>query len=94
MTSRFAIDYIAFPIRHGRTFTYNLDDPVEAEDVLMHLLAARARIVAIRHDGAVVTGLPFDRMLRVAAGRIAAALLQESLTLGASEVRDRFGFAA
>jgi len=95
MLNKFAIDYIAFPHHsHGRTFTHFTDDPIEAEDFLISLLAARARITAIRHDGAPISGHPFDRLLKVAADRIASALLRESLSIDSVQVKDRFGFSA
>jgi hypothetical protein len=94
MLNKFAIEYSAFPHQGTRVFTHNTDDPIEAEDFLMQLLASRCRIVAIRHNGAVMTGHQFDQMLKVAAARIASALLRESLALDASEIKDRFGFAA
>jgi hypothetical protein len=94
MLNKFAIDYVVFPHHGSRVFTHLTDDPIEAEDFLMHLLVARARIVEIRHEGAAITGHQFSQMLKVAAERIAAALLRESLALDAAEIKDRFGFAA
>jgi hypothetical protein len=94
MLQKFAIDYIAFPQHNSRVFTHQTDDPIEAEDFLMHLLVARVRITAIRHDGAAMPGNQFDRMLKVAAERIASELLRESLGLDAAQIKDRFGFAA
>ena len=94
MLTKFAIDYIILPQHNTRIFTHFTDDPVEAEEYLMHLLVARARIKEIRHDGAVLTGHQFNRMLKVAAERIASALLRDSLALDAAQVKDRFGFAA
>jgi hypothetical protein len=94
MLNKFAIDYIAFPQHSHRVFTHLTDDPIEVEDFLMHLLAARVRITAIRHDGTAMTVHEFDRLLKVAAERIASALLRESLALDGAEVKDRFGFAA
>jgi len=94
MLTKFAIDYIAFPHHFSRVFTHLTDDPIEAEDFLMHLLAARVRITAIRHDGMAMTRPKFDQMLKVAAERIASELLRESLVLDAAEIKDRFGFAA
>jgi len=94
MLTKFAIDYSAFPHHGNRVFTHLTDDPIEVEDFLMQLLAARARISAIRHNGAVMTGPQFNQMLKVAAERIASALLRESLSLDAAEIKDRFGFAA
>ena len=94
MLNKFAVDYIAFPQHSKRVFTHQTDDPVELEDFLMHLLAARVRITVIRHDGAAMTLHEFDRLLKVAAERIASTLLRESLALDGAEVKDRFGFAA
>ena len=94
MLSKFAIDYVVMPHHNTRVFTHFTDDPVEAEDFLMHLLVARTRIKEIRHDGAALTGHQFNRMLKTAAERIASALLRESLAIDASQVKDRFGFAA
>jgi hypothetical protein len=94
MLTKFAIDYIAFPHHSSRVFTHQTDDPIEAEDFLMHLLAARVRIIEIRHDGAAMSGHQFDRLLKVAAERIASELLRESLSLDAPSVKERFGFAA
>ncbi len=95
MLTKYAIDYVAFPHHQRSTgFTHFTDEPVEAENFLMHLLAARARIIAIRHEGAALTGHQFDRMLKVAAERVASELLRESLSLDASQIKDRFGFAA
>ncbi|MBL9191922.1 MAG: hypothetical protein JNJ82_06165 [Opitutaceae bacterium] len=94
MLSKFAIDYLSFSHHGNRTFTHLTDDPIEAEDFLMQLLAARARITAIRHDGAAMTAKQFDRMLKVASERISSELLRVSLGLDPSEIKDRFGFAA
>jgi hypothetical protein len=94
MLSKFAIDYVALPQHHSRRLTHLTDDPVEAEEFLMYLLASRARILEVRHEGAPLSGPQFDRMLKVAAERIASGLLRESLHLDAVTVRDRFGLAA
>lgn len=94
MLSKFAIDYVALPQHHSRLLTQHIDDPIAAEEFLMHLLASRARIVALRHNGSPLTGLQFDRMLKVAAERIASDMLRESLGLDAVAVRDRFELAA
>jgi hypothetical protein len=94
MLNKFAIDYIAFPHHNTRVFTHLTDDPIEAEDFLMHLLASRVRITQIRHDGTAMSEHQFDHMLKVAAERIASELLRESLALDAPQVKERFGFAA
>lgn len=94
MLSKFAIDYVALPRHHSRVLTQHLDDPVSLEEFLMHLLASGAQIKEIRHDGAPLVGAQFDRLLKVAAERIASNLLRESLRVDSVAVRDRFGLAA
>lgn len=94
MLTKFAIDYIMRPQHNARVSTHFTDDPVEAEDFIMHLLLSRARIKEIRHEGAAVTDHAFDRMVKVAAERIIAAMLIESLAINSYDVRSRFGFAA
>ena len=94
MLAKFAIDYVALPQHHSRLLTHHTDDPVELEEFLMHLLAARARIVEVRHDGLALTGAQFDRLLKIAAERIASSLLRESLGIDDASVRDRFDLAA
>ncbi len=94
MLTKFAIDYTLLPQHNSRVSTHFTDDPVEAEDFLMHLLLSRARIKEIRHDGATVTSHQLDRLVKIAAERIMAAMLIDSLAINAYDVRSRFGFAA
>lgn len=91
MLKKFSIDYT--PKQNPRVFTHLTDDPVEAEEFLMHLLASSARIREIRHEGDVLSGHQFDKMVKVAAERVASMMLQESLGLDAPEIKSRFGFA-
>lgn len=94
MLNKFSIDYIMFPQHNTRVRNYLTDDPIEAEEFLMQLLLSRAAIKTIRHEGGTLTGHQFDRMLKVAAERIVSDLLRESLHVDASEIKNRFGFAA
>ncbi|HEY9248211.1 MAG TPA: hypothetical protein VIO38_03730 [Rariglobus sp.] len=94
MLNKFSIDYVILPQHNTRVRNYLTDDPIEAEEFLMHLLLGRAQIRAIRHEGAELTGHQFDRMLKIAAERIVSDLLRESLHLDASQIKNRFGFAA
>ena len=84
-------DIVTMNNAHSSHFT---DDPVEAEDFLMYLLANGTRISAIKHEGVDLDGTQSDRMLRVAAGRLAARMLGESLHLDPAAVKHRFGFAS
>lgn len=93
MLKKYAIDYTIRPQHNHVVSTHFTDDPIEAEDFLMHLLVARALIGEIRHDGAALVGHQYDRLLKIAAERIASAMLLESLALDPSEVKARFGLA-
>ncbi len=94
MFSNYAIDYVILPQHQDIVRTYLTADPIEAEEFLMHLLIGHADIREIRHNGAVMTGHSLDRMLKIAAERISAGLLRDSLHIDAEQVKVRFGFAA
>lgn len=94
MQKRFAIEYILFPQHNDRVLTHHTDDPVEAEDFLMHLLVSGAHISTIRHDAVELTSHQFDHKVKIAAEGLIVRLLSESLGLDSAEIRHRFGFAA
>ena len=94
MLSKFAIDYTIFPQHNKRVETHRTDDPVEAEDFLMHLLASGARIQSIKHEGVELDQTKSDKMIRLAAERLISRLLATSLHLDSAAVKHRFGFAA
>jgi hypothetical protein len=94
MLSKFTIDYVLFPHHNRRVSTHRTDDPVEAEDFLMHLLATGSRIVTVRHDAQELEPQQLDRMIRVAVERLASRMLEESLGIDSAAVKHRFGFAA
>ena len=94
MIAKFDIEYVIRPQHNQRMDTHRTDDPVEAEDFLMNLLIVGARIHAIKHEGLVLEAGQADRMLRVAAERLASRLLGRSLDLDSAQVKHRFGFAA
>lgn len=94
MLSKFTIDYVLFPHHNHRVSTHRTDDPVEAEDFLMHLLATGSRIMAIRHDAQELEPQQLDRMIKVAVERLASRMLEQSLAIDSAAVKHRFGFAA
>jgi hypothetical protein len=94
MLAKFDIEYVIHPQHNHRVDTHRTDDPVEAEDFLMNLLVVGARIKAIKHEGIELEQSKADRMLRVAAERLASRLLASSLGLDAAQVKHRFSFAA
>ncbi len=93
MLSKFAIDYTIFPQHNKRVETHRTNDPVEAEDFLMHLLLNSARIYGIKHNGIELDQTQSDRMLRIAGERPIARLLESSLHLDTAATKHRFGFA-
>ena len=94
MLAKFDIEYVIHPQHNQRQDTHRTDDPVEAEDFLMNLLIVGARIQSIKHEGIQLEAAQADRMLRVAAERLASRLLGRALDLDSVEVNHRFGFAA
>jgi hypothetical protein len=94
MLSKFSIKYVALPQHNDRVLTHHTDDPVEAQEFLMHLLMSGAAIKAIQHDGVELSRPQADRMLKVAAEGLASLVLRKSLGIDGAEVRHRFGFAA
>ncbi len=94
MLKKFSIEYVPLAQHNQRVYTHVTDDPVEAEDFLMQLLAFRARIREIRHEGKALSPVESDHMIKLAAERVMSLLLRESLALDASEIKRRFGFAA
>lgn len=94
MIAKYHVDYTIFPQHNKRVEQHITDDPVELEEFLMHLLATGARVVAIKHEGVPLDEVQSDRVLRVAADRLAARLLAVSLHLDSAAVQHRFGLAA
>lgn len=94
MLAKFDIDYVIQPHHNERVDTHRTDDPVEAEDFLMSLLSLGARVKAIKHEGVELDQPQSDRMLRVAADRLASRVLGRALDLDSVAVKHRFGFAA
>ena len=94
MLAKFDIDYITHPQHNKTVHTHRTDDPVAAEDFLISLLAIGARVAGIKHEGVELGPAEADRMLSIAAQRLASRLLATSLGLDTAAVKHRFGFAA
>jgi hypothetical protein len=94
MLSKFEIEYVIHPQHSERVDTHRTDDPIEAEDFLMNLLVSNVRIGAIKHEGVELDRPQADRMLQVAADRLASRLLGGALGIDSASVKHRFGFAA
>ena len=79
------------PPQHHQFFA---DDVVECENFIQDLLGHGMGLHAIKFEGADVPKAEFDRIVKVAAGEVAAKLICTSLHIKPDEERCRFGFAA
>lgn len=73
---------------------YFADDVVAVENFVQELLARGMGLHGIKHEGADVPTIEFDRIVRIAASEVAAKLVCATLHIKADEERQRFGFAA
>lgn len=73
---------------------YFTDDPVACEEFIGGLLERGMGLHAIRHDGAELPRVEFDRIVKVAASEAAARMVCTSLGIKPEEERHRFGFTA
>lgn len=73
---------------------YQTDDPVAAEEFLVHLLEHGYRFHALRHEGVELPRPESDKMLKTAAGVVASRHLCTTLGIKPEEEHFRFGFAA
>ena len=92
MMPKYTIEYAANFKRHPETYHYNGDDPVACEEFLEELLERGYRIKAIRHEGLDLPKPDFDKMIKTAAGMLAAKSICSSLGISTEEEHYRFGF--
>ncbi len=94
MLAKFKIDYAVPFNRHESPEHHLTDDPVACEEFLAELLERKFRIQGILHNGIPLEPALFDKMLRTAAGLLAADHLRASLGIDSVEARHRFGTPA
>lgn len=94
MLAKYTVEYSARGGKHPEVQHYSGDDPVACEEFLEGLLERNCRINSIRHDGMDVPRSEFDKMLKTAAGMMAARHLCSSLGISTEEEHYRFGFSA
>lgn len=94
MIPKYTVEY-SVPFRnqkHSPVQRYATDDPVTCKDFLTELLERGFLISKIEHEGLALEGREFDRLVKVAAGTLAARHVCASLGLKPEEERHRFGF--
>lgn len=96
MLKNYTVEYSLQFRRHSppERHQYYTDDPVACEEFVQELLEKGMGIHAIRHDGAELPRVDFDRIVKVAASEAAARMVCTSLHIKAEEERHRFGFTA
>jgi hypothetical protein len=73
---------------------YSTDDPVACEEFVEQLLERGLALRAIRHEGLELPPGEFDRMVKTAAGMLAARRVCTTLGIKPDEEKYRFGFSA
>ncbi len=94
MLAKYHIEYAIHVGRNAHVNHYQTDDPVAAEEFLVHVLEHGYKFHAIRHEGVELPRHESDKMLKTAAGVLASRHLCASLGIKPEEEPFRFGFAA
>ena len=94
MMPKYTIEYAVNFKRHPETYHYNGDDPVACGEFLEELLERGYQIKAIRHEGLELPRPGFDRMIKTAAGMLAAKSIRTALGISTEEEHYRFGFSS
>ncbi len=94
MLAKYSIEFTTQLRKHAQVGHYVTDDPVACEEVVAEMLERGYGIRAIRHEGVDMPRPEFDRMIKVAAGMLAARHICASLGSKAEEEKHRFGFSA
>ncbi len=93
MLAKYIIEYSVQFRRHAHPCQHVTDDPVAATEFLAELLERGFRVCGVQHEGVPLGATETDRLLKAAAGMLAARHLSRSLGLSMEEVGYRFGFA-
>lgn len=94
MLPNYSIEYTVTFRKHDFMHHMGTDDPVAAEEFLEELLERGYKIHGIKHEGENLPQKDFDKMVKTAAGMLAAKRICTSLGIDAEEERYRFGFTA
>jgi hypothetical protein len=94
MLAKYHIEYSVRLGRHDQIHHIKTDDPVACEEYLVEILERGFHIKSILHEGVELEKLESDRMIKTAAGLLAARKLCQSLNISPEEERFRFGFSA
>lgn len=96
MLKKYAVEYSIQFRKHSppdRHFYYT-DDPIALEDFVQELLEQGMGVHGLKHEGADLPRSECDRIVKIAAARIASRRICASLNIKPEEERHRFGFTA
>jgi len=94
MLPKYKIEYAIPYKRSEEPHRYTTDDPVACEELLCELLERQFKIKAVLHDGVALPPVDFDKMIKTAAGILAAKHICKSLDIDTAEAHHRFGSPA
>jgi hypothetical protein len=94
MIPKYTVEYKTQFKRHSQPSHFTTDDPVACTEFLEEILETGLKIEGVKHDGLDLPKHEFDKMIKTAAGMLAARLICASLGLKPEEEKYRFGFAA
>ena len=92
--AKYNIEYSLRFKREAASYHHYTDDPVACTEFLLELLEHNMQIKAIRHEGLDLPSADFDKMIKTAAGMLAAKAICTALNLSPEEEHYRFGFTA
>lgn len=93
MIPKYAVEYLLPNRKNQAPGHYGTDDPVACEEFLTELLDRGICLRGIKHDGVELPREDFDRMVKTAAGMMAARRVCSSLQIKPEEEKYRFGFS-
>jgi hypothetical protein len=94
MIPKYTIEY-SVPVRkHALASHYSTDDPVACVEFLKELLERGLRVLSLKHEGVELPRADGDKLIKTAAGMLAADRVCTSLGIRPEEEHFRFGFAA
>ncbi len=94
MLPKYTVEYTVKFRRHVQSNHFSTDDPITCEEFVQELLERGYSIQAVKHEGVDLPKREFDRIIKTAAGMLAAKHICASLGIKGEEEKFRFGFTA
>jgi hypothetical protein len=92
MIAKYHIEYAVHFTRHAQASHFQTDDPVACLEFLVELLERGFKLRSIKHEGVELSRHDTDKLVKTAAGMLAAKHVCAALDLKPEEEHFRFGF--